>query len=135
MGAGMSTGMPTTSASVRYTNRTSTASADPETPATTTSVGQVHQVVAIFFGGPDDREAASFLAQIAPHMSVNATLVRFLPQLEESQSKNWSSRCMSEFALITERDMQFEIDEQFITAYRQRYIFMLVILYIFSNFP
>lgn len=129
MGTGMSIGMPTTGASVHPTARTSTASADPETPATATSVGPVHQVVAIFFGGPDDREAASFLARIAPHKSVNATLVRFLPHLEESQSKNWSSRCMSEFALITERDMQFEIDEQFINAYQQRYIFVPVVLY------
>jgi hypothetical protein len=129
MGVGLSIGMPTTSASVRSTARTSTASADPETPATTTSVGPVHDVVAIFFGGPDDREAASFLAWIAPHKSINATLVRFLPQLQESQSKNWLSRSMSEFTQITERLTQFETDEQFITAYQERYIFVLVILY------
>lgn len=131
----MSTGMSSTAATAQSTDRTST-STDPETPVPVTPVGPVHRVAAIFFGGSDDREAASFLARIAPHTSVNATLIRFLPTLEDSQSKNWSSRCMSEFALISEQDLQFEIDEQFIAAYQQRYNLCIHSSYIFfSYFP
>ncbi|KAJ3691294.1 hypothetical protein LUZ61_020458 [Rhynchospora tenuis] len=130
VGSGMSIGMYSTTASLRSTAQTSTANTDPETPATVTSSGHVHQIVAIFFGGPDDREAASLLARIAPHKSVNATLVRFLPNSsEDTLSKNWSSRCMSEFALITERDIQLERDEQFLTAYHHRYVASGIVTY------
>lgn len=134
MSTGMSIGMSSTAANAHSTDRTSTASTDPETPVPVTPGRPVHQVAAIFFGGPDDREAASFLARIAPHTSVNATLIRFLPTLEDSQSKNWSSRCMSEFALISEQDMQFEIDEQFIASYQQRYNLCLHSSYIIFSY-
>ncbi|KAJ4806257.1 Cation/H(+) antiporter 15 [Rhynchospora pubera] len=128
VGRGMSIGMYSTTTSLRSA-RTSTANTDPETPATVTSSGPVHQIVAIFFGGPDDREAASLLARVAPHKSVNATLVRFLPNTEGTLSRNWSSRCMSEFALITEHDMQLERDEQFLRAYQHRYVASGIVTY------
>ncbi|KAJ4795776.1 Cation/H(+) antiporter [Rhynchospora pubera] len=128
VGSGMSIGMYSTTASLRSA-RTSTANTDLETPATVTSSGPVHQIVAIFFGGPDDREAASLLARVAPHKSVNATLVRFLPNTEDTLSRNWSSRCTSEFALITEHDMQLERDEQFLTAYQHRYVASGIVTY------
>ncbi|KAJ1692579.1 hypothetical protein LUZ63_009277 [Rhynchospora breviuscula] len=128
VGSGMSIGLYSTTVSLRST-RTSIANTDLETQATVTSSGPIHQIVAIFFGGPDDREAASLLARVAPHKSVNATLVRFLPNTEDNLSRNWSSRCMSEFALITEHDMQLERDEQFLTTYQHRYVASGIVTY------
>ncbi|KAF0934501.1 hypothetical protein E2562_025607 [Oryza meyeriana var. granulata] len=39
----------------------------------------VSHVVAVFLGGPDDREAVAYATRLAAHPSVSVTVVRFLP--------------------------------------------------------
>ncbi|XP_037474101.1 cation/H(+) antiporter 1-like [Triticum dicoccoides] len=39
-----------------------------------------HNVVALFLGGPDDREAVAYAARLAAHPSVSVTVSRFLPE-------------------------------------------------------
>lgn len=109
-----------------YSTQFSTTTTDLEAPEPVTLTGCLHQVVAIFFGGPDDREAASFMAHIARHPSVNATLVSFLPETQSGHINAWSLRCMREFSMTVDLNKEHELDEllesHFLVAYQQRYI-------------
>uniref|UniRef100_A0A0E0CTM3 Uncharacterized protein n=1 Tax=Oryza meridionalis TaxID=40149 RepID=A0A0E0CTM3_9ORYZ len=42
-----------------------------------------NQVVAVFLGGPDDREAVAYATRLAAHPWVSVTVVRFLPARQE----------------------------------------------------
>lgn len=44
-----------------------------------TAEGAVHDVVAVFLGGPDDRETVAYASRLAAHPSVSVMVSRFLP--------------------------------------------------------
>ncbi|KAJ3672364.1 hypothetical protein LUZ60_007085 [Juncus effusus] len=104
----------------------STIATDLETtPATPTGVQiPLSKVVAIFFGGPDDREAATVMLRMATHPLVEATLVRFLPEIrDDAHSKSGtSSRFTSQIAMIVEDDTEAEADDEFISNYKKSYV-------------
>jgi hypothetical protein len=48
----------------------------------------VHHVVAVFLGGPDDREAVAYATRLAAHPSVSVTVSRFRPTKPEVRTLN-----------------------------------------------
>uniref|UniRef100_A0A0E0K7E7 Uncharacterized protein n=1 Tax=Oryza punctata TaxID=4537 RepID=A0A0E0K7E7_ORYPU len=88
-----------------------------------------NQVVAVFLGGPDDREAVAFATRLAAHPWVSVTVVRFLPARQDditieqvglgsSNTKSRALRPCGEGAMavaveVEEEDEEAMADEEF----------------------
>ncbi|XP_068645140.1 cation/H(+) antiporter 1-like [Aristolochia californica] len=81
-------------------------------------------VVVIFFGGPDDREATSYAARIAEHSAVSMTLLRFLPLTDESEEGVvFESNKNDEVLMaIPGHDTEGDADAAFLSSFSDRYV-------------
>ncbi|XP_021901598.1 cation/H(+) antiporter 2-like isoform X2 [Carica papaya] len=84
----------------------------------------VQQVVTLFFGGPDDREALALSKWITMHPQINLTLVRFLPTSTNKQNpiSNTSSQNHEILMSISTNETESERDNSFLEDFCNRYV-------------
>ncbi|KAG9442117.1 hypothetical protein H6P81_017971 [Aristolochia fimbriata] len=95
--------------------------------------GWTHEMVVLFFGGPDDREALAYAGRIAEHSSVSLSLVRFTGAttseshgggggggraLSMSSDEEHKEVTMSISPDVTEK----EVDDEFLANFFARYV-------------
>lgn len=80
-------------------------------------------VLVVFIGGGDDREALTLAAQMSQHPAIRLTVVRFLPDLEAQGRENPRSGAFENLtqAFIPHEDIQMQVDNQFLTDFHKRY--------------
>lgn len=121
MGGGVSNSMKSNGGSMR----TRDTDANPQA-ADATDTQVLHHVVAIFFGGPDDREAVAYAGRLAMHPSINMTVIRFLHASDNlmnsssSRIRMESSSNTSEVAMMFDEDRDAEEDEEFMSNFHNR---------------
>ncbi|XP_047045509.1 cation/H(+) antiporter 2-like [Lolium rigidum] len=71
--------------------------------------GETHSVVAVFLGGPDDREAVAYATRLAAHPSVSVMVTRFLPAGASVHSS-------------TEKEEEAMADEEFMADFYARFV-------------
>ncbi|KAL2490074.1 Cation/H(+) antiporter 15 [Forsythia ovata] len=76
-----------------------------------------HHVVAIFFGGPDDREALAYAWRMCEHPGVNLTVMRFIPG-EHALDHTPSGREI--LTVVTDTDRDKQLDEDYVNEFRSR---------------
>ncbi|KAI3892930.1 hypothetical protein MKX03_006900 [Papaver bracteatum] len=79
-----------------------------------------HNVVVLFFGGPDDREALAYASRMSENPTVNLTVIRFLPGEE---AKGWQQENESKdngMNVVTDNDRERQIDDDVITDFRMK---------------
>ncbi|KAG9442118.1 hypothetical protein H6P81_017972 [Aristolochia fimbriata] len=85
-----------------------------------------HNVLVLFFGGPDDREAASYAGRLADHPAVTVTLLRFLPatdaQNEEGVAFDSNKNNDDVLVAISKHHMEGDADAAFLSSFLQRYV-------------
>ncbi|XP_051115102.1 cation/H(+) antiporter 15-like [Andrographis paniculata] len=89
-------------------------------------------VVVLFFGGPDDREALAYAWRMSDHPGIHLTVMRFVPgeaafespapapAPEESKSASSHSGERGFLRVLTERDREKEMDEEFLREFNAR---------------
>ncbi|XP_071721635.1 cation/H(+) antiporter 2-like [Rutidosis leptorrhynchoides] len=97
----------------------------------------VQHVAALFFGGPDDREALACSKRIADHSRLNLTVIRFLPSLSskeqtptmntgetaKSSSSSYSQSNKDEVLMaISTQESETELDNCFMDEFYGRYV-------------
>lgn len=105
--------------------------ADPEAEGS----APAHNVVALFLGGPDDREAVAYATRLAAHPSVSVTVSRFLPEgasmdaTTEARSmmstSTDNSGCDDDHITVTvvgESDEEGMADEEFMADFYIRFV-------------
>ncbi|CAA6669643.1 unnamed protein product [Spirodela intermedia] len=84
-----------------------------------------HQVVALFFGGPDDREAVAYGGRMAVHPLVSLTVVRFLPASRASydaEVEMEASKGEEVLIAINNHEKESEADEAFLSEFYTRFV-------------
>ncbi|KAJ8755815.1 hypothetical protein K2173_024360 [Erythroxylum novogranatense] len=89
----------------------------------------VQHVAALFFGGPDDREALACSRRIALHPYINLTVIRFLTS-SSSSANNEKNDYIDDtthnndevLMAISNQQMEAEIDNAFIGDFHSRYV-------------
>ncbi|KAL3639033.1 Cation/H(+) antiporter 15 [Castilleja foliolosa] len=83
-----------------------------------------HQVVVLFFGGPDDREALAYAWRMSEHPGVNLTVMRFVPGENTVETtagettRNPSGR--DKMTVVIDNDRESQMDEDYIDEFRGR---------------
>lgn len=83
-----------------------------------------HRVVALFFGGPDDREAVAYGGRLAMHPLVSLTVVRFLPASRASydaEVEMEASKGEEVLMAINNHEKESEADEAFLSEFYTRW--------------
>ncbi|KAJ8774007.1 hypothetical protein K2173_009438 [Erythroxylum novogranatense] len=88
----------------------------------------VQHVAALFFGGPDDREALACSRRIAFHPYIKLTVIRFLTS--SSAENNVQKDCIDDTTrnndevvmAISSQQMETEIDNAFLGDFQSRYV-------------
>ncbi|XP_078179550.1 cation/H(+) antiporter 28-like [Carex rostrata] len=89
-------------------------------------------VVFVFIGGGDDREALSLAPQMAQHPALRLTVVRFLPlpgTWGEENPRSSRSENLTQ-AFISHQDTQMQLDNEFFADFHKRHIANKVVGYI-----
>uniref|UniRef100_A0A0E0LXR4 Uncharacterized protein n=1 Tax=Oryza punctata TaxID=4537 RepID=A0A0E0LXR4_ORYPU len=89
-----------------------------------------HVIAAVFFGGPDDREAVSFASRLAEHPSIGLTVFRFV---KRSTYDSVTSAKVVVDAAGDELDMAFQegdVDERFLWRFYERYASREMAMYV-----
>lgn len=84
----------------------------------------LQHVVALFFGGPDDREAVGFSKRLGTHHHINLTLVRFLPASKEKEPNvgvNVAHKEEDVLMAISDHETENEVDNVFMMDFYNRY--------------
>lgn len=81
-------------------------------------------ILVLFLGGPDDREAASYAGRLALHPSVNVTLMRILPAYRHGieVSLSSSSSRASECNFISTEDKGEDADDIFMGHFYSKWV-------------
>ncbi|KAI3987632.1 hypothetical protein MKX01_007098 [Papaver californicum] len=90
------------------------------TSARAASSHVTHNVVVLFFGGPDDREALAYASRMSDNPTVNLTVIRFLPGEE---ARGWQKDSESKdngINVVTDNDRDRQIDDDVITDLRMK---------------
>lgn len=85
----------------------------------------VQNVAALFFGGPDDREALACCKRIAAHPHINLTLVQFLPasSCQQNECTTETPHGTDEILMeISTHEMEGEVDKAFVEDFHNRYL-------------
>ncbi|PKA46149.1 Cation/H(+) antiporter 15 [Apostasia shenzhenica] len=91
------------------------------------SCKELHQVAAIFFGGPDDRDAVAYGARLAVHPSVSVTVIRFVEAGGRSLAGLAPAVKEEEVALAVGEAA--EADEEFMADVYQRFVVSGLVAY------
>ncbi|KAI3890004.1 hypothetical protein MKX03_025745 [Papaver bracteatum] len=81
------------------------------------------EIVVLFFGGPDDREALAYAMRMSDCPDVSLTVLRFIPGEE---TKGWSRRHDNDssdndmLTVLTDSDRDRQMDEDFICDFRMK---------------
>ncbi|VFR02212.1 unnamed protein product [Cuscuta campestris] len=85
-----------------------------------------HNILVLFFGGPDDREALAYGMRMSDHPGITLTVMRFLPgeaavDPPENACRNTNS-CSTGGALtvVTDSDREKQLDEEIVNQFRTR---------------
>ncbi|TVU04595.1 hypothetical protein EJB05_47714, partial [Eragrostis curvula] len=92
-----------------------------------------HLVAAVFFGGPDDREAVSFGARLAEHPTIGLTVFRFVKRSTYDTVTSSTSRAASTAAGDDEVDAAFsegDADERFLWRFYENYAAREMAMYV-----
>ncbi|OAY70960.1 Cation/H(+) antiporter 15 [Ananas comosus] len=133
MGGGVSNSMKSNGGSMRAAHDSD---AGPQAAAATADAQVLHHVVAIFFGGPDDREAVAYAGRLAMHPSINMTVIRFLHASDNrmnsssSRVRTESSSNTSEVAMMFDEDRDAEEDEEFMANFHNRFVASGIVTYL-----
>ncbi|KAJ3673016.1 hypothetical protein LUZ60_006390 [Juncus effusus] len=88
-------------------------------------------VVVVFIGGADDREALTLAARMSMHPAIRITVIRFLPDAK-AQARE-SKRSNSFDALIlsntSQEEIQMQVDDEFFADFYKRFIMNRVVGY------
>ncbi|RZC76127.1 hypothetical protein C5167_002660 [Papaver somniferum] len=82
-----------------------------------------HDIVVLFFGGADDREALAYAMRMSDCSDVNLTVLRFIPGEE---TKGWSKRHDNDssdnemLTVLTDSDRDRQMDEDIICDFRMK---------------
>nr|CAD1830582.1 unnamed protein product [Ananas comosus var. bracteatus] len=133
MGGGVSNSMKSNGGSMRAARD---ADAGPQAAAATADAQVLHHVVAIFFGGPDDREAVAYAgpARHAPVRQHDRHQVP--PRLRQSMNssssrvRTESSSNTSEVAMMFDEDRDAEEDEEFMANFHNRFVASGIVTYL-----
>ncbi|KAJ3687740.1 hypothetical protein LUZ61_016904 [Rhynchospora tenuis] len=81
-------------------------------------------VVVVFIGGGDDREALTLAAQMCQHPVVKLTVVRFLADVEAQVRETQQSRKFSNLTqtFISKDDVQMQLDNEFFADFYNQHI-------------
>ncbi|PIA44749.1 hypothetical protein AQUCO_01700383v1 [Aquilegia coerulea] len=75
-----------------------------------------YSIVALFFGGRDDREALAYGSRMAEHPGISLTIIRFLPQ----QGKSLMDTTKSSVTIgMEELEHEKKADEEFLKEFKQ----------------
>ncbi|KAI8001525.1 Cation/H(+) antiporter 15 [Camellia lanceoleosa] len=81
-----------------------------------------HDIVVLFFGGPDDREALSFALRMSEHPRSRLTVIRFLPGLEAIEpTMDPSHDNIKDHGIVTvqiDKDKDKQLDDDYIKEFR-----------------
>ncbi|KAJ8769137.1 hypothetical protein K2173_000912 [Erythroxylum novogranatense] len=80
-----------------------------------------HQIVVLFFGGPDDREALAYAWRMSEHAGVTLTVIRFIPGHGTAQPVRVSHSNSDELTALpigTNIDMDHQLDMELINEFR-----------------
>ncbi|KAK1693634.1 hypothetical protein QYE76_010331 [Lolium multiflorum] len=108
--------------------RQSTATESGPSRSADDPAGETHNVVAVFLGGPDDREAVAYATRLAAHPSVSVMVTRFLPAGASVQS---STEVMSPgpggddhlvTVVVGEKEEEAMADEEFMADFYARFV-------------
>lgn len=98
---------------------------DGSVGARTPMIGpSLHQVVVLFFGGADDREALAFGMRLALHPCVALTVIRFLPESRVEHNAGIEMAAASDdkevLVAISNQEREMEADETFMSTFMSR---------------
>ena len=82
-----------------------------------------HHIVALFFGGPDDREALSYAGRMSEHPGICLTVMRFIPGDDTAESTVQPSSDPNDpriLTVVTDSDREKQLDEEFINDFRMK---------------
>ncbi|KAF6173328.1 hypothetical protein GIB67_027023 [Kingdonia uniflora] len=89
-----------------------------------------HDIAMLYIGGPDDREALSYARRMAAHPKVSLTIYRFLPAEQAVISTaNDEQTVPLKVKINNDKEKEMEMDEEFITKFRQKYVINDSIVY------
>ncbi|KAL3497466.1 hypothetical protein ACH5RR_040198 [Cinchona calisaya] len=94
--------------------------------STRLAAGQVsHHVAALFFGGPDDREALAYAWRMSEHPGIGLTVMRFIPGEDAAESTSSGPRRAPPndpgmLTVVTDDDREKQLDEDYINQFRGR---------------
>lgn len=82
-----------------------------------------HNIVVLFFGGPDDREALSYAWRMSDHPGISLTVMRFVPGEEANEHVLHPSSDLNDptmLAVETENEREKQLDEELINNLRMK---------------
>ncbi|RAL46729.1 hypothetical protein DM860_005008 [Cuscuta australis] len=84
----------------------------------------LQHIAALFFGGPDDREALGFSKRLGMHNHINLTIIRFLSASGQVQSVGVDIAHKEENILmaISDRETEREADNEVLSEFYHRYV-------------
>ncbi|CAH9069400.1 unnamed protein product [Cuscuta europaea] len=89
-----------------------------------TGSDSLQHIAALFFGGPDDREALGFSKRLGMHNHINLTVIRFLSASGQGQSVGVDIAHKEENILmaISDRETEREADNEVLSEFYHRYV-------------
>lgn len=85
-----------------------------------------HVIAAVFFGGPDDREAVSFASRLAEHPTIGLTVFRFA--MRSTYDSVTSSKVVDDELDLAYREG--DVDERFMRRFYERYASTELAMYV-----
>ncbi|OVA10327.1 hypothetical protein BVC80_8633g3 [Macleaya cordata] len=79
-----------------------------------------HNIVVLFFGGPDDREALSLAWKMAEKPNVKLTVFRFIPTDDALKLNDAITNEMGALKLIIDNERERQRDEDYINVFRYK---------------
>ncbi|KAJ7945230.1 Cation/H(+) antiporter like [Quillaja saponaria] len=82
-----------------------------------------HQVVVLFFGGPDDREALAYAGRMSEHQGITLTVMRFMPgeqAVDPVRQPNGDSIKPRLLTVETDSQRERQLDEDYINYFRMK---------------
>ncbi|KAJ4755556.1 Cation/H(+) antiporter 28 [Rhynchospora pubera] len=81
-------------------------------------------VVVVFIGGGDDREALTLAAEISQHPAIKLTVVRFLPAVETRGNATTQSRTFHKLnqSFTSDAEIQMQLDDEFFADFYRLHI-------------
>ncbi|KAJ1695443.1 hypothetical protein LUZ63_012141 [Rhynchospora breviuscula] len=81
-------------------------------------------VVIVFIGGGDDREALTLATQMCQHPAIKLTVIRFLPDVEALVRESPRSHKFSNFTqtFVSKEDVQMQLDNEFFADFYNQHI-------------